>query len=203
MNLGAAKALGDYLLFLNDDIEVITPDWIESMLEYAQQPEIGAVGAKLLFPDGRLQHVGVTILDRNPGHPFYGTAGENLGYFCGNVVARNYSSVTGACLMTRADVFQESGGFTEALPLNYNDVDLCLRIRDLGLRIVYVPYATLYHHESASKEGVHESELEAFRALWGNKLARDPYYNSNLTALHGDFRVAGKSEPLAPGGGGR
>lgn len=203
MNLGAAKARGDYLLFLNDDIEVIAPDWIESMLEYAQQPEIGAVGAKLFFPDGRLQHVGVTILDRNPGHPFYGTAGENLGYFCGNVVARNYCSVTGACLMTRAEVFQESGGFSEALPLNYNDVDLCLRIREMGLRIVYVPYARLYHHESASKEGVHESELEAFRGRWGNKLARDPYYNPNLTSFHGDFRVAARSEALSFGGAGR
>lgn len=203
MNLGAAKALGDYLLFLNDDIEVMAPDWIESMLEYAQQPEIGAVGAKLFFPDGRLQHVGVTILDRNPGHPFYGTAGENPGYFCGNVVARNYSAVTGACLMTRAEVFQQSGGFSEALPLNYNDVDLCLRIREMGLRIVYVPYASLYHHESASKEGVHQSELEAFRELWVEKLARDPYYNPNLTNLYSDFRVAGKSEPLALEGGGR
>src|SRR3954453_213591 len=105
--------------------------------------------------------------------------------------------------MTRAEVFQASGGFNDALPLNYNDVDLCLRIRELGLRIVYVPDARLYHHESASKEGVHESELEAFRDLWGNKLPRDPYYNPNLTTQYSDFRVANKSERLAPGGTGR
>src|SRR3954453_2065943 len=105
--------------------------------------------------------------------------------------------------MTRAEVFQASGGFNDALPLNYNDVDLCLRIREMGLRIVYVPYARLYHHESASKEGVHESELEAFRGRWGNKLARDPYYNPNLTSRHGDFRVAASSEDLSFGGTGR
>ncbi|HEV8061231.1 MAG TPA: glycosyltransferase family 2 protein, partial [Gemmataceae bacterium] len=190
MNLGAAKALGDYLLFLNDDIEVIAPDWIESLLEYAQQPEIGAAGAKLLFPDGRLQHVGVTILDGCPGHPFYGMAGDHLGYFCGNVVARNYAAVTGACLMTRTEVFQEIGGFSESFPLNYNDVDLCLKIGEQGYRIVYVPYAKLYHHESASKEGVYESELIAFRERWGQDWARDPFYNPHLSLRHADFRIA-------------
>ena len=197
MNLGGAKAMGDYLLFLNDDIEVIAPDWIESLLEYAQQPEIGAVGAKLFFPDGRLQHVGVTILNRNPGHPYYGTAGDNLGYFCGNVVARNYSAVTGACVMMRAEVFQEVGGFSEGFPLNYNDVDLCLRILEQGYRNVYVPYARLYHHESASKEGVYETELDAFRERWGQSLALDPFYSPHLSMSHGDFRIA-PQPPVSP-----
>jgi GT2 family glycosyltransferase/SAM-dependent methyltransferase len=190
MNLGGAMAAGDYLLFLNDDIEVISPDWIESMLEFAQQSEIGGVGARLYFPDGRLQHVGVTILDGNPGHPFYGAAGENIGYFCGNVVARNYAAVTGACFLTRAEVFQEVGGFSEAFPLNYNDVDLCLRIGEQGYRIVYVPYARLYHHESASKEGVYETELQEFQKRWCPAWRRDPYYNPHLSIRHGDFRIA-------------
>ncbi len=203
MNLGGAKAAGDYLLFLNDDIEVISPDWIDSMLEYAQLPDIGGVGARLYFPDGRLQHVGVTILDGNPGHPFYGFAGENIGYFCGNVVARNYAAVTGACFLTRAEVFQEVGGFSEAFPLNYNDVDLCLRIGEQGYRIVYVPYARLYHHESASKEGVYETELQAFQKRWCPTWRRDPYYNPHLSTCHGDFRIAAPSPVASTEGGGR
>ena len=201
MNLGGAKAAGDYLLFLNDDIEVISPDWIESMLEYAQQPDIGGVGARLYFPDGRLQHVGVTILNGNPGHPFYGTSGENIGYFCGNIVARNYAAVTGACFLTRAEVFQEVGGFSEAFPLNYNDVDLCLRIGEQGYRIVYVPYARLYHHESASKEGVYESELLAFQERWCPAWRQDPYYSPHLSTSHGDFRIAALP-PLSSAEGG-
>ncbi|CAN5497534.1 hypothetical protein BH10PLA2_BH10PLA2_06820 [soil metagenome] len=199
MNLGGAKAEGEFLLFLNDDIEVISPDWIESLLGYAQQSEIGGVGARLYFPDGRLQHVGVTILDGNPGHPYYGSSGDHIGYFCGNVVARNYSAVTGACFMTRADVFQEVGGFSESFPLNYNDVDLCLRICEQGYRIVYVPDARLYHHESASKEGVFESELIAFQERWCPAWRRDPFYSPHLSNRHGDFRIAANppvTEPL-------
>jgi glycosyltransferase involved in cell wall biosynthesis len=200
MNLGGAKAEGEYLLFLNDDIEVIAPDWIETMLGYAQQPEIGGVGARLYFPDGRLQHVGVTILDGNPGHPFYGSPGENPGYFNSNIVARNYAAVTGACFMTKAEVFQEVGGFSEAFPLNYNDVDLCLRIGAQGYRIVYAPDARLYHHESASKEGVFESELIAFQERWCPAWRRDPFYNPHLSIRHGDFRIAANPPSTEPVG---
>ncbi len=199
INLGAAKAEGDYLLILNDDVEVISPDWLECMLEYSQQPEIGAVGAKLLFPDGRLQHVGITIQDGNPGHPYYGAPGNSLGYYCGNVVARNYSAVTGACMMTRAELFHRLGGFDEALPLNYNDVDFCLRVVGSGLRIVCTPYAQLYHHEAATKTGVYPHELEAFKQRWGTRWPRDPYFNPNLCPRHSDYRIQLVSGSLVSG----
>jgi GT2 family glycosyltransferase len=190
INLGAEEARGDYLLLLNDDIEVITPDWLESMLEFAQQPEVGAVGAKLLFPSGRIQHAGVTVLDGNPGHPFYSARNDHPGYFCSNIALRNWSAVTGACLMTRARVFREAGGFDERFPLNYNDVDFCLRLGSAGLRVVCTPYAQLYHHEAVTKSGVHAEELERFKARWGERWGRDPYYNPNLSTQAGDFRIA-------------
>jgi GT2 family glycosyltransferase len=141
MNLGAAKADGDHLLFLNDDTEIITPDWLECMLEYSQQPGIGAVGVKLLFPDGRIQHVGVVLLDGDPCHPYYANGGTEMGYWAGNYLTRNTSAVTGACLMTPADLFHELGGFDEGFPLNYNDVDYCLRVLGNGKRVVLKPYA--------------------------------------------------------------
>jgi GT2 family glycosyltransferase len=189
MNVGARAAGGEQLLFLNDDVEVITPDWIESMLEYSQWPEIGAVGAQLLFPNNTQQHTGVTVLNGNPGHPFYQFPASHPGYFYSSQVHRNWSAVTGACLMTRAEVFQAAGGFTEEFPLNYNDVDYCLKLRDLGKRVVYMPYARLYHHESVTKTGTFAHELEAFKRVWLERLGRDPYYNPNLTTQTCDFRI--------------
>jgi GT2 family glycosyltransferase/predicted SAM-dependent methyltransferase len=188
-NLGARHATGDLLLFLNDDIEVLTPDWLESLLEYAQQKEIGAVGGKLLFPDGGLQHVGVTVLDGKPGHPFYGYPKHHTGYYCRNVLPHNCSAVTGACLMTRADVFREMGGFDESFPLNYNDVDYCLRLRQAGYRIVFTPHAVLTHYEGATKAGVFAEELRAFQTKWGEHVG-DPYYNPNLNTETFDYRIA-------------
>ena len=164
------------------------PDWLEALLEYAQQPAIGVVGAKLLFPDGGLQHVGVTILDGKPGHPFYSYPAQHPGYYCRNVLPHNCAAVTGACLMTRAEVFREVGGFDEALPLNYNDVDYCLRVRRAGYRVVYTPHAQLYHHESVTKDGVYVEELAAFHARWGEHCA-DPYYNPNLNMETYDYRI--------------
>jgi GT2 family glycosyltransferase len=196
MNQGAARAEGEYLLFLNDDMEVITPDWLESMLEFAQFPDIGAVGARLLFPDGRLQHVGVNIQDGCPGHAFYLSHGEHPGYFCTNTVHRNCSAVTGACLMTAASVFRSLGGFDVDFPLNYNDIDYCLRVRASGRRIVFTPYAELYHCESATKAGTYAHELEAFKARWGEKLPRDPYFNPNLSPRYPDSRIEAGYPPL-------
>ncbi len=190
MNLGGFSASGEHLIILNDDIEVITPDWIESMLEYSQWPEIGAVGAQLLFPNDTQQHTGVTLLDGNPGHPFYQFPAGHPGYFFSSQVHRNWSAVTGACMMTRADVFKSVGGFSENFPLNYNDVDYCLKVMNTGKRIVYMPYAKLYHHESVSKSGTHAHELEAFKKAWRDRFPRDPYYNPNLTTQTCDFRIA-------------
>ncbi|HEV3143879.1 MAG TPA: glycosyltransferase [Gemmataceae bacterium] len=194
LNLGATKADGDFLLLLNDDMEILSPDWLECMLEHAQWPEVGAVGAKLLFPDGRLQHVGVTILDGKPYHHFYRSPGHEPGYFCSHLLARNYSAVTGACLMVRPEVFHEVGGFDESMPLNFNDIDFCLKIRKTGRRIVYTPYAQLIHYESVSKEGCYPEELDAFVQRWGEEMARDPYYNPHLATDAIDYRIGSVPE---------
>jgi GT2 family glycosyltransferase len=189
MNRGAARAAGDYLLFLNDDTEIITTDWLECLLEFAQQPEIGAVGARLEFPDGRLQHVGVNLLHGVPRHPFHGFPGSHPGHFLSSLVPRNYSAVTGACLMTRADVFHALGGFTEAFALNFNDIDYCLRVVARCRRVVCNPYARLLHHEAATKPGVFEHEVEAFKNRWGRQWSCDPFYNPNLSTRANDYRV--------------
>jgi glycosyltransferase involved in cell wall biosynthesis len=196
INLGVAKADGDFLLLLNDDMEVLTPDWLECMLEHAQWPEVGAVGAKLLFPDGRLQHVGVTFLDRKPYHHFYRSPGHEPGYFCSHLLVRNYSAVTGACLMVRPDVYQQVGGFDETLPLNFNDIDFCLKIRKTGRRILYTPYAQLLHYESASKTGCFPEELDAFVERWGEQMPLDPYYNPHLAKDTIDYRIGIPATPI-------
>jgi GT2 family glycosyltransferase len=190
MNLAAHRATGEHFLFLNDDMEVITPDWIESLLEFSQQPEIGAVGAKLLFPDGRLQHAGVTLLDGKPKHCFYSFPGEHKGYRGSTAVPRNVSAVTGACLMTRAEVFRAVGGFDETFPLDFNDIDYCLRVAEIGWRIVYTPYARLLHYESATKGKLTGDQAEEFKKRWRQKWPRDPYYNPNLSVHSEDYRIA-------------
>ncbi|NJP08449.1 MAG: glycosyltransferase family 2 protein [Leptolyngbyaceae cyanobacterium RU_5_1] len=186
INIGAAQARGDVLLLLNDDVEVITPDWLESMLEFAQQQEIGAVGAKLFFPDGKLQHVGVMVLGGNPGHAFRNVDGDHPGYFCSNLVNRNYLAVTAACLMMRRELFVQLGGMDESFPLNYNDVDLCLKAHQAGYRHVVTPYAQLVHYESISrKPGLRPKEWENLNTKWEAYFKQlnhnDPYYNLNLS----------------------
>jgi GT2 family glycosyltransferase len=190
INRGVAAATGEFVVLLNDDVEVITPDWVEAMLEQAQWPEIGAVGPQLLFPDDRLQHAGVTLLDGNPGHPFYRYPGDHPGHFYSSQVTRNWSAVTGACLMTPRDLYLELGGFTERLPLNYNDVDYCLKVgRRAGRRVVCIPHVRLYHHESVSKPPPDPDELDTFKSLWGSAIMLDPYYNPNLTTHSYDFAL--------------
>lgn len=185
INLGATTANGQFVLLLNDDTEVRTPDWLESMLEFAQQEEIGAVGAKLLFPNGNIQHAGVMVLEGNAGHAFYNVDGAHPGYFCSNVVNRNYLAVTAACLMLRRNLFHQLGGMDEQFPLNYNDVDLCLKVHQAGYRNVVTPYAQLIHYESVSRSaGLNPKEWENLNRKWGNyfnTLAKDPYYNPNLS----------------------
>ena len=191
MNQGASLARGEHLLFLNDDIEVVTADWLERLLEFSQQPEVGAVGAKLFFPGGRLQHAGVAVLGGRPAHPFYGHCGDHPGYFHSLLIPRNCSAVTGACLMTRADVFRSLGGFDESFPLNYNDVDYCLRLIAGGRRVVCTPYARLCHHELGTRPaGVRPEEAAAFRRRWGATRAEDPFHNPNLSVDHLDCRIA-------------
>jgi glycosyltransferase involved in cell wall biosynthesis len=183
INLGALHARGDYLLLLNDDTEVITPGWIEAMLMYAQDPGIGAVGAKLLFADGRLQHAGIIgVGPAAAGHPYYGFAGDHEGYALNLLVPSNYLAVTAACMLTRRDRFEEVGGFAAGFPLNYNDLDYCLKLHHRGHRIVFTPEACLYHFEWSSRMSgsVDKDELDALENRWGATLERDPFYNRNL-----------------------
>ena len=193
INIGAAKAKGEFLLLLNDDTEVITSDWLESMLEFAQQKEIGAVGAKLFYPHGKIQHAGVMVLGGNPGHAYHGLDEDHPGYFCSNIVNRNYIGVTAACLMIRKEIFDELGGLDESFPLNYNDVDLCLKAHQARYRNVVTPYVQLIHYESASRaKGLRPGEWEQLNNRWNSYLESlngDPYYNPNLSCKNANFEL--------------
>jgi len=187
-NISSKYANGEFLLFLNNDIEVITPDWIEAILEHAQRPEVGAVGCKLLYPDNTIQHAGVILgLSPDPsnkvaGHVFIKKKNGSPGYFGLADTIRNYSAVTAAAMMIRKDVFEEVGGFDENLAVSYNDVDLCLKIRAKGYLITYTPYAELLHHESMSRgHSLNKYEVDYMLKKWGNVLNNDPYYNPNLS----------------------
>jgi GT2 family glycosyltransferase len=181
INLGAVRSEGEYLLLLNDDIEVTTPDWIERMAMYSERDDIGAVGARLLWSDARLQHVGVDFEAGLPHHTYRGFGGDFDGYANSVRIARNCLAVTGACLMTRADVFREVGGLTETLPVNFNDIDYCLKVYAGGRRIVYDPDLVLNHFESSSRDPVVEAwEIERLVARWAPLAAVDPYVNPNV-----------------------
>jgi GT2 family glycosyltransferase len=191
-NFGARHAGGDHLLFLNNDVEVLRPDWLTAMLEHAQRPEVGAVGAKLLYPDGRIQHAGVVVgvaggavhaFRRWPGEPDRSVRLADL--------VRNCSAVTAACLMVPRHVFEEVNGFDESLRVAFNDVDLCLRIRARGRRIVYTPRALLIHWEGATRGRLHPVEDQRlFQERWAAVIARgDPYYHPALTDLRDDWSL--------------
>jgi len=187
-----------YLLFLNNDTEVTSAEWLTSLLEFAQHKDIGAVGAKLLYPDGTIQHAGVIVgLGGVAGHSHRYLPEHSPGYFGQLNVIRNYSAVTAACLLTRREVFEAVGGFNEDLAVAFNDVDFCLEVRQAGYRIVYTPYARLYHYESASRGsdytlenvGRFRAEFAYMLAKWGPWLQHDPYYNPNLTPWREDFSL--------------
>jgi glycosyltransferase involved in cell wall biosynthesis len=188
-NVGAAQARGDVLLFLQDDVEILTPGWVEALLEFALQPAAGAVGGRLLYPDGRLEHVGVVLLDGTPGHAFQGSAGDHPGYYFSNRVHRNCSAVSAACLMTRAEVFRSVQGFSEEFGRQYADVDYCLKVLHGGRRVVYTPYAELCHHAPVARLGTYADELQWLRQRWGRRGAVDPYYNPNLSQVYSDYRL--------------
>lgn len=194
-NAAAKQCESPVLLFLNDDTSVIAPEWLESMLEHAMRPEVGAVGAKLLYPDGRIQHAGVVLgLYDNCGHAFKGLDASVSHYFDFTNIIRNVSAVTGACLMTKAEIFWKAGGFDEIdFAVAFNDIDLCLKIGGLGYRVLYTPYALLYHHEAFSKTSKdlvpHPEEVARMRAKWGDIIAADPYYNPNLTRNEEDYSL--------------
>jgi len=198
-NYGVNYTSGDYLLFLNNDVEVISPDWLSEMLMFAQRDDIGAVGAKLYYPDDTVQHAGVILgLGGVAGHSHKYYPRSHAGYFMRLSTAQNFSSVTGACMMVPKKVFTEVGGFDDAYRIAFNDVDFCMRIRQKGYSIVFTPYAELYHYESKSRgyedtpEKIRrfQGEMELFRSRWANELAAgDPYYNLNLTLEREDFSI--------------
>jgi GT2 family glycosyltransferase len=179
INVGVLHASSDYLVLLNDDTEVITPEWIESLLMFARDAAVGAVGAKLRFADGRLQHVGVVAVGGNPGHPYYGFPADFDGHMDNARTPTNCIAVTAACMMTRRDAFESVGGLSHEFPLNYNDVDYCLKLLHTGRRLVFDPWAELYHFETSSRAtgSVSDDELAALQGRWGRILRRDPYYN--------------------------
>ncbi|MDP4005192.1 glycosyltransferase family 2 protein [Methylobacterium sp. NEAU K] len=198
-NRGAAAATGPVLLFLNNDVEVLEPGWLGELVRQAVRPEIGAVGAKLLYPDRTIQHGGIVLgIGGVAGHSHLGVPDDDPGYFCRMVLAHEVSAVTGACLAMRARVFEEVGGFDAvALKVAFNDVDLCLKIRRAGYRIVWTPFAKLIHHESKSrgaedtpeKRQRFEGEVLTMLARWGPELRADPYYNINLSRNSAHYRV--------------
>lgn len=200
-NLGVKYAAGGYILLLNNDTEVITVNWMEELLMYAQREDVGAAGAKLYYGDKTIQHAGVVIglgAHRTAGHTHYKQHRQNLGYMGRLCYAQNVSAVTGACLMVKKSLYEEVGGLDEGFAVSLNDVDFCLKLRRKGLLNVFTPFAELFHYESVSR-GLDDSgekaerynrEAERFREKWKEELAAgDPYYNPNFSLDRSDYSL--------------
>ena len=200
-NLGVSEASGEYVLLLNNDIQIITVNWMEEILMYAQRPDVGAVGAKLYYPDKTIQHAGVVIglgAHRTAGHVHYRQKRENLGYMGRLCYAQNMSAVTGACLLVKKALYEEAGGLDESFAVSLNDVDFCLKLRRLGYLNVFTPFAEAYHYESASRgsdmtgeaAARYNAESARFREKWKAELeAGDPYYNPNFSLDKSDISL--------------
>ena len=200
-NFGVKQTKGDYILLLNNDTEVITVNWMEELLMYAQREDVGAAGAKLYYGNKTIQHAGVVLqlgAHRTAGHSHYGQSRENLGYMGRLCYAQNVSAVTGACLLVKKSLFKEVGGLDESFAISLNDVDFCLKLREKGLLNVFTPFAELYHYESVSR-GLDDSGEKAerynqesahFREKWKTVLEKgDPYYNPNFSLDRSDFAL--------------
>ena len=198
-NFGVRHAKGEYLLFLNNDIEVINSDWLGEMLSNCQREEVGAVGAKLYYPDNTVQHAGVIVgIGGVAGSVFVGLKRGYTGYMHRASIQQNLSAVTAACMMVKKSVFEEVGGFEEELKVAFNDIDFCLKIREKGHLIVYDPYVELYHYESKTRgaedttEKIRrfQSEIEYMRSHWSSILKNgDPAYNPNLSLKKWDYSL--------------
>ena len=191
-NFAVKQTDSPWLLFLSYHTEVLDADWLTTMAEHVQRPEVGAVGPRLLYPDDTVQHAGIVVgVGGIAEYAFRGSPAEVPGVCRQLQATRNYSAVTGACLLTRRDVFEEVGGFDEeCLPVHFNDVDLCLKMRRAGYSIVYTPFARLYHHESRVRsQPVEPLEANPMRERWTQVLERDPYYNPNLSRERADFSL--------------
>ncbi len=211
-NFGEKSATGDYLILLNNDTEVITRNWIEELLMYAQRDDVGAVGCMLYYPDYTIQHAGIVLgmgAHRTAGHSHYKMAKENLGYMGRLCYAQNVSAVTGACLMVKRSLYEEIGGLSEDLAVALNDVDLCLRLRSKGLLNVFTPFAELFHYESASrgtdvteaaspeKAARYDRECALFKEKWKEVLDKgDPYFNPNFSLDYSNYVLAGNKKSM-------
>lgn len=200
-NLGVKEAKGEYLLLLNNDIKIISPDWIEELLMHAQRKEVGAVGAKLFYPDNTIQHAGIVIglgAHRSAGHTHYGMPKENLGYMGRLCYTQNVTAVTGACMMVKKSLYEEVGGLDEEFKVALNDVDFCLKLRKKGYLNIFTPFAEAFHFESKSrgfedskaKKERYTEECEHFKQKWHKELETgDPYYNPNFSLDYSDYSL--------------
>jgi len=199
-NFAVNHVIHDIIGFINNDIEVIHPDWLREMVSHVIRPEIGAVGAKLLYPDDTIQHAGTIVgLGGLAGHAFRYFNRDDPGYFDRLRLVQNMSAVTAACMLMRKQVFTDAGGFDAInLPVAYNDVDLCLRVRERGYRNLWTPFAELYHHESGSRASdfaperikAYRREMDYLKTRWKDVIDHDPSYNPNLTVEAEDFSPA-------------
>ncbi len=204
----ARIARGEILVLLNDDTEIVGRDWLRELVSHAVRREVGAVGARLLYPGRKIQHVGVILGIFGLGaHPFSGEESQNPGQMGRNLLVQNFSAVTGACLAIRRDLFREVGGLDEVhLMVAFNDVDLCLRVREKGYLVVYTPHAELVHHESRSlgphnspsRSKVFDREVQYMRRRWKEVMEKDPYYNPNLSLNRLDFGLSVPPRAAAP-----
>ena len=183
INLGAARSSGSQLLMLNDDTSIEQPDWLTTMVGFTLERDVGVVGCRLLYSDGTLQHGGI-LCNAQPLHIFHGFAGDDPGPFGLLELDREVTAVTGACLLTRRDVFDEIGGLPEHFAVAFNDLEYCLRVRASGRRVIWTPHATLYHFESQTR-APHASpeEIAELYARWDHELHHDPYGNPNFAPM--------------------
>ncbi|MDY3918767.1 MAG: glycosyltransferase family 2 protein [Candidatus Limivivens sp.] len=203
-NFGIARAKGDYLICLNNDITVITPGWIEEMLGYCQRKGTGIVGARLYFPDDTIQHAGIVVgMGGCAGSMFVGMSRKRTGYLHKAAITQDLSAVTAACMMVKREAFEAAGGFEEKLAVAFNDVDFCLKVRRAGYLVVYNPYVEMYHFESKTrgyedtpeKKRRFQGEIEYMRSHWLDILKKgDPYYNRNLSLKACDYSIKPRTE---------
>ncbi|MBI36939.1 MAG: glycosyl transferase, family 2 [Alphaproteobacteria bacterium] len=207
-NYAIEHVTGSLIVLLNNDIEVIDPEWLNEMVSHAIRAEIGAVGALLYYPDNTIQHAGVALgIGGVAGHLHINKPRGTTGYFGRAEISQNISAVTGACMVMRKEVFQKVGGLNaDNLSVAFNDIDLCIRIREEGLKLIWTPFAELYHHESASrgsdqtadKVGRFNREIEYMKEAWGEILLTDPFYSPNLSLKNGNFTLADNPRTKKP-----
>lgn len=197
-NYAVSHARGDIIGLVNNDIEVITPDWLEEMVSWAAREDIGCVGAKLYYDNGAIQHAGVVLgIGGVAGHSHKYFPRDSYGYFSRLMVHHNVSAVTAACLLIRRDVYESVGGLDEHLAVAFNDVDLCIKVGARGYRNIFTPFAELFHHESASrghedtpeKKARFLDEINRMQTRWAKELQADRYYSPNLTLIHENYEL--------------